>query len=50
MSAGETIALHYRLRAKYPIRTQSFQSRVYQYYEPEVKAVARPVEMQVRKR
>jgi hypothetical protein len=50
MGADETIVLHYRLRAKYPIRTRTFQSRVYQYYEPEVKSVARPVEMEVRKR
>ena len=50
IGVGETIALHYRLRAKYPIRTRTFQSRVYQYYEPEVKSVARPVEMEIRKR
>jgi uncharacterized protein YfaS (alpha-2-macroglobulin family) len=47
---GETITLHYRLRAKYPIRTRTFQSRVYEYYEPEVKSVSRPVEMEIRKR
>jgi len=45
IGAGEAITLRYRLRAKYPIRTQTFQSRVYQYYDPEVKSVARPVEM-----
>ncbi|HYL77786.1 MAG TPA: MG2 domain-containing protein [Bryobacteraceae bacterium] len=50
IGAGETVVLHYRLRAKYPIRTRTFQSRVYQYYEPEVKSVARPVEMEIRKR
>ena len=50
IGAGETIALRYRLRAKYPIRTRTFQSRVYQYYEPEVKSVARPVDMEIRKR
>ena len=50
IGAGETITLHYRLRAKYPIRTRTFQSRVYEYYEPEVKSVARPVEMEIRKR
>jgi uncharacterized protein YfaS (alpha-2-macroglobulin family) len=50
IGAGETIALRYRLRAKYPIRTRTFQSRVYEYYEPEVKSVARPVEMEIRKR
>ena len=50
IGAGQTIALHYRLRAKYPIRTRTFQSRVYEYYDPEVKSVARPVEMEIRKR
>jgi uncharacterized protein YfaS (alpha-2-macroglobulin family) len=50
IGAGESITLHYRLRAKYPIRTRTFQSRVYEYYEPEVKSVARPVEMEIRKR
>ncbi len=50
IAAGETITLRYRLRAKYPIRTRTFQSRVYEYYDPEVKSVARPVEMEIRKR
>jgi len=50
IGAGETIALHYRLRAKYPIRTRTFQSRVYEYYQPELKSVAGPVAMEVRKR
>jgi uncharacterized protein YfaS (alpha-2-macroglobulin family) len=50
MGAGETLALRYRLRAKYPIRTRTFQSRIYEYYDPEVKSVARPVEMEIRKR
>jgi hypothetical protein len=48
--AGETITLHYRLRAKYPIRARTFQSRVYEYYDTEVKSVAAPVAMEVRKR
>jgi len=42
MGAGETIALRYRLRAKYPIRTRTFQSRIYEYYDPEVKSFAGP--------
>jgi hypothetical protein len=45
-----TVTLHYRLRAKYPIRTRTFQSRVYEYYDPEVSSIARPVEIEVRKR
>jgi hypothetical protein len=41
------VTLHFRLRAKYPIRAQTFQSRVYEYYDPEVSATARPVQLEV---
>ena len=44
----DTITLRFRLRAKYPIRARTFQSRVYEYYDPEVNSVARPVELEVR--
>jgi hypothetical protein len=47
---GETVQLRFRLRAKYPIRTRTFRSRVYEYYDPEVNSVARPVQLEVRKR
>jgi alpha-2-macroglobulin-like protein len=50
IAAGDTVTLHYRLRAKYPIRARTFQSRVYEYYDPEVRSVAQPVQMEVRKR
>ena len=50
IGAGDAIKLHYRLRAKYPIRARTFQSRVYEYYDPEVQSVAAPVAMEVRKR
>jgi uncharacterized protein YfaS (alpha-2-macroglobulin family) len=49
-SPGETVTLRYRLRAKYPIRARTFQSRVYEYYDPTVNAIARPVQLEVRKR
>ena len=42
--------MHYRLRAKYPIRAKTFQSRVYEYYDPDVSSVARPVQLEVGKR
>jgi uncharacterized protein YfaS (alpha-2-macroglobulin family) len=48
-AAGETVTLKFRMRAKYPIRTRTFQSRVYEYYDPEVKGVARPVALEVKK-
>ena len=44
---GETVTLRYRLRAKYPVRAKAFSSRVYEYYDPDVKAVARPVQIEV---
>jgi uncharacterized protein YfaS (alpha-2-macroglobulin family) len=50
IGAGDTVTLPFRLRAKYPIRAQTFQSRVYEYYDPTVSAVARPVALEVRKR
>ncbi len=47
---GETVTLRFRLRAKYPIRAKTFSSRVYEYYDPEVSAVAKPVELEIGKR
>ena len=43
-------ALSYRLRAKYPIHARTFASRVYEYYDPEVSSVARPIQVEVHKR
>jgi len=45
---GDTVTVKLRLRAKYPIRTRTFKSRVYEYYDPEVSSVARPVQLEVR--
>jgi len=50
VAAGETVTLRFRLRAKYPIRARTFQSKVYEYYDPEVNSVARPVPLEVRQR
>ena len=44
------ITLPFRLRAKYPIRARTFQSRVYEYYDPEVNSSARPIQLEVRKK
>ncbi len=44
------LSLSFRLRAKYPIRARTFQSRVYEYYSPDVKSLAAPVQLEVRKR
>lgn len=50
IDVGDTVTIRFRLRAKYPIRARTFQSRVYEYYEPEVNSIARPVQLEVRKR
>jgi uncharacterized protein YfaS (alpha-2-macroglobulin family) len=47
VAAGDTVKLRFRLRAKYPIRARTFESRVYEYYDPQVSAVSRPVQMEV---
>src|SRR5215813_5811597 len=47
-AAGDTVTLRFRLRAKYPMRARTFQSRVYEYYDPEVSSLSRPVQLEVR--
>ena len=47
---GDVVTLKYRLRAKYPIRARTFKSQVYEYYDPEIASVARPVQLEVHKR
>ena len=46
----QTVTLSYRLRAKYPIHAHTFQSRVYEYYDPDVSFMARPVQLEVKGR
>lgn len=50
IAPGDHITLPFRLRAKYPIRARTLLSRVYEYYDPEVSSVARPVQLEVRRR
>jgi len=50
LAPRDKIAFKYRLRAKYPIRARTFKSRVYEYYDPEVSSISRPVQMEVRNR
>jgi uncharacterized protein YfaS (alpha-2-macroglobulin family) len=47
LSAKQATTFSVRLRAKYPIRAHTFQSRVYEYYDPEMNATARPVSLEV---
>lgn len=48
LAPEQTVTISYRLRAKYPIRARTFESRVYEYYEPEIEATVQPVEFEVR--
>jgi len=50
ISPRDSFEVRYRLRAKYPIHAQGFASRVYEYYDPNVNATAKPVQFEVRGR
>ena len=50
LAPGEKVVLHYRLRAKYPLRARTFSSHVYEYYNPDVGSVARPIQLQIESR
>ena len=47
LSSKQAVTFTVRLRAKYPIRAHTFQSRVYEYYDPAQNATARPVSLEV---
>ncbi len=47
LESGKAVRFSYRLRAKFPIRAQTPRSMAYEYYDPDNKAFAKPVEMQV---
>jgi uncharacterized protein YfaS (alpha-2-macroglobulin family) len=47
LAPHQTLTMHYRLRAKYPIRAHTFQSHVYEYYDPQVSATAKPIQLEV---
>ena len=50
LAPNSTVTLKFRLHAKYPIRARTFQSRVYEYYDPAVSSIARPVQLEVHPR
>jgi hypothetical protein len=50
VAPNDVVTLSFRLRAKYPIRAKTFASKVYEYYNPEVNSLARPVQLEVGKR
>lgn len=43
----DSFKIHFRLRAKYPIRSEGFTSRVYEYYDPNVSATTQPAQFVV---
>ncbi len=43
----DSFEVRYRLRAKYPIHAEGFASRVYEYYDPNVNATAKPARFEV---
>jgi hypothetical protein len=47
LAPHQEVTLKVRLRAKYPIKAQTAQSRLYEYYDPEVSSTARPVKLEV---
>ena len=50
IAPADTVVLKFRLRAKYPIRARTFQSRVYDYYDPDVSSLSPPTQLEVSKR
>lgn len=47
IEANATIEFSYTLQAKFPLKAQTPQSRVYEYYNPEVDGLAKPQELEV---
>jgi len=47
LNARQRVDFSYKLRAKFPVRAQTFSSRVYEYYNPTVEDKTKPVEMTV---
>jgi len=48
LASNAPLELTYRLRAKSPIKAATPSSTVYRYYNPEIKATAKPVNLEVR--
>ncbi|MBI4614274.1 MAG: hypothetical protein HY720_11735 [Planctomycetes bacterium] len=50
MEPGQEFAFRYHLSARYPLKAKTAKSEVYEYYTPENKDVADPVEIEVTER
>jgi uncharacterized protein YfaS (alpha-2-macroglobulin family) len=47
LNPKQRVDFSFKLRAKFPVRAQTFSSRVYEYYNPTVEDKTKPVEMTV---
>jgi len=47
LGPNQTVTLTFRLHARYPIHAHTFESRVYEYYDPDVHATAAPAQFEV---
>jgi len=47
LASRKPLEFSYRLRAKFPIKAVTPASQVYRYYNPEIKATAEPVQLEV---
>jgi hypothetical protein len=47
LAAGQEVNLQYRLKAKFPIKAKTPESTAYEYYNPDNRGVAEPVELTV---
>jgi hypothetical protein len=47
LNPRQKMEFSFKLRAKFPVRAQTFSSRVYEYYNPTVENKTKPVEMTV---
>jgi uncharacterized protein YfaS (alpha-2-macroglobulin family) len=47
LNSRQRIEFSFKLRAKFPVRAQTFSSRVYEYYNPTVEDKTKPIEMTV---
>ena len=47
LSSRQRVEFSYKLRAKFPVKAQTFSSRVYEYYNPTVENKTKPIEMTV---
>lgn len=48
VEGARPVEFSYTLRAKFPLKAKTVQSKVYEYYNPEIEAIAPPVEIVVK--